>query len=545
MRGADGGPSSHVNPSLNVAPVAMVPQAQCSDAVSNTSGAPGTTVARSGTSATNRTSTPDTATAPGLRAIPGAPTSSAMDTSTAPVSPTQVTAQAKVLPVSSFRLKGLLMIDRRFSVPLDYTGVLPGEITIFAREVVLAGPNDTRSNLPYLLFLQGGPGYESPRMTEAGEFRKFARDHRLLLLDQRGTGLSTPISPRALLDFRNTEQAVAYLKCFRAPSIVRDAELIRKALISDDGRWSILGQSFGGFCVLTYLSQFPWHLHRAYLAGGIPPVSPGCSAELVYRSLAPRVLRQMDLYYATFPGDEQILRELVLFLDSQPSGCVALPSGSVLSTRGLQALGLQCLGFPGSFARLHYALERAWEVLPSSGERVLSSYFLRTVESFFTFDTNPLYFMLHESIYCNGPCRASDWAAERVVMGEFPLFRASAEAAAGRRVYLTGEMVFPFMLDEFASLRPLKEIAQAVATVSSWEPLYNEEMLRTCSVPTAAAVYFNDMCVDFNLSMDTIAKSTIRPWITSEYTHAGIREGSDRVIEMLTSMVSGKTTLEC
>jgi hypothetical protein len=41
---------------------------------------------------------------------------------------------------------------------------------------------------------------------------------------------------------------------------VADAELVRKALVprdNNEGRWSILGQSFGGFCAVTYLSVAP------------------------------------------------------------------------------------------------------------------------------------------------------------------------------------------------------------------------------------------------------------------------------------------------
>lgn len=46
----------------------------------------------------------------------------------------------------------------------------------------------------------------------------------------------------------------------RADSIVRDAEIVRQALVpgnNNGGRWSLLGQSFGGFCALTYLSFAP------------------------------------------------------------------------------------------------------------------------------------------------------------------------------------------------------------------------------------------------------------------------------------------------
>lgn len=47
---------------------------------------------------------------------------------------------------------------------------------------------------------------------------------------------------------------------FRADSIVQDAEAVRAALVppeSCSGRMALLGQSFGGFCCLTYLCMRP------------------------------------------------------------------------------------------------------------------------------------------------------------------------------------------------------------------------------------------------------------------------------------------------
>jgi dienelactone hydrolase len=50
-----------------------------------------------------------------------------------------------------------------------------------------------------------------------------------------------------------------YLKHFRADNIVRDSEAVRQSLTADDPeenkKWSVLGQSFGGFCSVTYLSM--------------------------------------------------------------------------------------------------------------------------------------------------------------------------------------------------------------------------------------------------------------------------------------------------
>lgn len=457
---------------------------------------------------------------------------------------------------NTFYLKGLTLTDYRFEVPLDYTGGTPGTISVFCREVATGNINinincnstGMSGALPYLLYLQGGPGFESPRLTEAGEFvRKLSRDHRLLLLDQRGTGNSTPVTTDTLRNMSVSER-VRYLRCFRADSIIRDAELIRRSLLGPDTKWSILGQSFGGFCCVSYLSYFPWGLEKALICGGLPPVHTGNSADAVYKSLIPRSVRQMDKFYSLFPTDEKLLRDIVLHINNSTTE-ISLPSGSILSVRGLQAIGFSYLGLPGGFARLHYLLERAWVTERVSGEKVLSYHFKKLCDDALAFDTNPIYYLLHEAIYCNagGPSEASNWAAERVLTSQRfnATFDAVSAANAGKKVYLTGEMCFPFMLDEVAALRPWKETALALASVSDWSPVYNTSQLAANTVPTAAVVYYNDTMVDFDLSMATAAAiKNINVWVTNEFTHAGLREGSDRVADMLNSMLAGKLTLE-
>ena len=66
------------------------------------------------------------------------------------------------------------------------------------------------------------------------------------------------------------------------------------------------------------------------------------------------------------------------------------------------------------------------------GER-LSVIFLEQVHSLVSRASQPLYALLHESIYCQGA--ASCWSAERV-LEEYPQFRPDAEEPL-----LTGEMV--------------------------------------------------------------------------------------------------------
>ena len=118
-----------------------------------------------------------------------------------------------------------------------------------------------------------GPGMEASSQppNNSGMLKVLMdKGYQVLQLDQRGTGLSTPISGTTLLERGNVEEQVRYLKLFRADNIgkflplgwrdinvkVRDCEAIRAILLAhrEDKRWSILGQSFGGFCCITYLS---------------------------------------------------------------------------------------------------------------------------------------------------------------------------------------------------------------------------------------------------------------------------------------------------
>ena len=54
---------------------------------------------------------------------------------------------------------GLALTEYEVSVPLDHARPDGERITVFAREI--ADP-DGRER-PYLVYLQGGPGFESPR----------------------------------------------------------------------------------------------------------------------------------------------------------------------------------------------------------------------------------------------------------------------------------------------------------------------------------------------------------------------------------------------
>src|SRR5437588_3360617 len=122
---------------------------------------------------------------------------------------------------ASFAVPGLLLTEHEFSVPLDHDTPDGEQITVFAREV--ADPDGLQR--PFLVYLQGGPGFEAPRParhpTGPAWLDRALREFRVLMLDQRGTGRSTPVG--ALPGLTPAEQA-ARLTHFRADAIVRDAE---------------------------------------------------------------------------------------------------------------------------------------------------------------------------------------------------------------------------------------------------------------------------------------------------------------------------------
>ncbi|GLW55896.1 alpha/beta fold hydrolase [Kitasatospora phosalacinea] len=431
------------------------------------------------------------------------------------------------------RIPGIVTTDHLFRVPLDH-GAPGGEtIEVYAREVVAAGRE--HDELPWLVYLQGGPGGKANRpMGRDGWLDRALDDHRVLLLDQRGTGRSTPANRQTLARRGDARQQAEYLAHFRADSIVRDAELIRRQLLGEDGVWSLLGQSFGGFCTLTYLSLAPEHLREAFVTGGLAGLRR--SADEVYRAAYPRVARKNAGHYARFPQDVAAVRRIAAHLLERPA---PLPGGGTLTVQAFQALGILLGSGSGSYV-LHYLLEEAWVEGPDGPE--LSDTFLAGAQSHLSFAQNPLYAVLHESIYGQRSvdAGATDWSAERV-RKEFPEFDAEAALAGDGPVLLTGEMIHPWMFETDPALQPLRETAQLLAERTDWPDLYDLPRLASNQVPVYAAVYHDDMYVDTAHSLETAdAVAGTRVWVTNEWEHDGVRTSGRAVLDRLIRMARGE-----
>jgi pimeloyl-ACP methyl ester carboxylesterase len=402
---------------------------------------------------------------------------------------------------------GLVLVEHEFEIPLDHARPDGETITVFAREV--ADP-DGRDR-PFLVFFQGGPGHEGARPTRhpssSGWMDRALRDYRVLMLDQRGTGRSTPVGD---LPGWTPEQQAEYLRHFRADSIVQDAEWIRAALEVD--RWSVLGQSFGGFCVLNYLSRAPEGLTAAFLTGGVPPL--GLHPDEIYRATYARILERNRRYYQRYPADRDRVRRVHQRI---AAGELRLPDGDLLTSRRFRQVG-NALGMSDGAEKVHYLLE-----LPAD-----SPAFRHDVQDTMNFTRNPIYAILHEASYADG--HSTDWSAARVQPAEY----------GEDPTLFTGEHVFPWMFEDYSALAPLRQAADLLAN-EPWPVLYDPEQLRVNDVPAAAAIYAEDAYVESTFSLQTAAQVRgLRPWLTNEYEHNGLRADGGRVLGRLIDLAFGR-----
>jgi len=411
--------------------------------------------------------------------------------------------------------------EHYFEVPLDHFAAGGETITVFAREYVSADHSEeAAAELQWLLYLQGGPGGRGTRFPTLGGWSKAAaKDFRILMLDQRGTGLSSPID-RNTLPLRGSDLDQArYLEHFRADSIVADAEAIRTALGA--APWTIYGQSYGGFCALSYLSFAPEGLREALITGGLPPLAG--PADRVYQATFRRVASRNAEYFGWYPQDREQVNRIARHLRDAEE---LLPDGSRLTVERFQMVG-SYLGGNTRVDGLHHLLEDAFVSTPG-GER-LSDAFLEQVRGLVSRAANPLYALMHESIYGQG--EATDWAALRVLQ-DFPEFRPDVPAPL-----LTGEMVYPWYFDQDPALRPLRTVAQLLAEKDDWKPLYDPERLALNTVPVAAAVYSDDIYVDRDLSLETAAAVRgLQVWESDEFHHDGIADDGEAIFSRLLGM---------
>ena len=392
------------------------------------------------------------------------------------------------MPIAEYTIPGMHVRDHLVPVPLDWRGRDGPVIELFAREVVDPA---RRRDEPAAAGLPAGragrqvaaPGAGRPALAGRGAEnppRHPARPARHRALDAHRSRHHGAV-PR-----RRGRRRLS-LRCSAPTRSSPTLEHVRKTLFGGK-RWESLGQSYGGFLTLTYLSKAPEALAACYVAGGLAGLRP--SADEVYRRTYPRAAAKTARFYKRYPDD---VARVAALADLIAANDVRLPDGDRLTVQRLQTVGID-LGMAPGFENVHWLIDEAFS--RRAGCPTTSSPLSWRLTSY---DGGPLFAVLQESIYGHGR-GATRWAAERI-RAEHPEFDPAA-----RPLLFTGEMMFPWMFDEIrlAAALPGRRRGAGRArgsTRSSTTPLGSPPT----KFRSRAVVYHDDMYVDAGLSLDTAA----------------------------------------
>jgi pimeloyl-ACP methyl ester carboxylesterase len=176
--------------------------------------------------------------------------------------------------------------------------LLCGKLTVFENRqaragrtiglnVVILPASDPRNKAEPLFDLAGGPGAASTSAAifYATQGKEYRRKHDIVLVDQRGTGQSNPLTAERVKktpqDYLKEMYPVDYVKNLRQ-ALEQRADLTQytTSISMDDlddvrswlgyERINLFGLSYGTRAVLVYLRQHPEHVHTATLMGVAP-----------------------------------------------------------------------------------------------------------------------------------------------------------------------------------------------------------------------------------------------------------------------------------
>jgi proline iminopeptidase len=127
----------------------------------------------------------------------------------------------------------------------------------------VAGPEGGKSAGTTLLFLHGGPGYNSYSF-EAQAGKALEGKLRMIYLDQRGSGRSER----------------PWTGAYSVPLMVEDIEALRKQLAVP--KLALMGHSFGGALALEYAAAYPQHVEKVVLVSAASSIPDACAARVAF-----------------------------------------------------------------------------------------------------------------------------------------------------------------------------------------------------------------------------------------------------------------------
>lgn len=413
--------------------------------------------------------------------------------------------------------------ELRFEVPLQY---LPGthedeKLEIVAHLVYATAGlaaetlRDSWASRPILLYLCGGPGADNPPCRIPAMNRwLLEKGYSILYVNYRGCGPSSPLRAETLSkkpNLRGDAEKAHYISHFGQDSIVRDLESMRQGLsriASAEIRWTILGQSYGGYISLTYLSMHPEGLQEVFITGGLPPC--GMNLDEYFRIEYKDIVAKNKAWYGTYPDADSLVRRILGLITQIGPENIRMTGRGYMTGQKFLTLGRQFgskVGFPEV-----YNLLRKIEQDLASAQR-LSPETIHEFESILHIDERPLYPLLLEQTWCSGG--KTNWAAERVArdIPGFEYLRTDPHGAypdpsrtpAGQPLYFTANTYCRFHYDTHEALVDLRGAAEALAQ-HDWPSLYDYARLAANRVPVYAVIFEKDMHLDAGVAADTAAK---------------------------------------
>lgn len=408
---------------------------------------------------------------------------------------------------------------------------------------------------PLLVFLCGGPGAgNNPSRIPLLNQRFLEDGYWILYPDYRGTGDSSPVAHRTSLEW--VERNFKYL---RQTDIVRDLESFRQWLLGRDTKWTLFGQSFGGWIIMSYLSFQPQGLKKCYLTAGIPPI--GVPIADHFKDTYGRIKILNKRFYDSNRENKTLVKgiakDLIELARRGESPKLDIPGEGytgIMTPKRFLSLGRTMLGVESYHDEMHRFCEALKTQLTEMLEGTRDALELKLVAKLtwldgFRFWRRAPFALLYESIFVSAKNEASDWMAYRIAqtMPEFSWVAAADEnildgIEPDGFIYFSGEMIYPAWYKAYDGLERFLDngsngfrgIAQDIQDYPWHEPLYDVAQLHRNPVPVRAIIFEKDFCISCKLSVKAAAQvNNIDYIIHPTLEHSTINYQADKLLDMI------------
>ena len=227
-------------------------------------------------------------------------------------------------------------------VPENYEDPTGEKIKVFYERIIQS--SNTHS-IP-IAFFYGGPGINP--QNQIPPLLKPTKNHELIIIHQRGTGLSSPL-PKI-----DTEKNILRYRHYLSRAIVNDAEQVRKQLYGKS-KWIVTGQSFGSLIVQRYITLFPKSIHSAHAHGFAATSLPTPFAES-------RIIqhgKNVKNYLQEYPKDLKKIKLISQYLEKNSISPIDQPEIKVQGKQALSFVSFIFMAMPNQWPQFSTILDQA------------------------------------------------------------------------------------------------------------------------------------------------------------------------------------------